>query len=464
VTISGVGVRDSRQAQTVNLAPGPHTLATPAGQVLPFVVTEDYRVRYDSAPDGPLTGYDSSTLTVRGHEIAFDVSDVDYYNMAITGTGFPAPQPVRHLRLLPGRHDVVTANGNSLPFTVTTTGGVAFPADPHGLLTWDSRVLAVHGMPVTLDATGVDYYNLTVSGAGWPAPQAVRTFRLLPGTHSVVTANANSVPFTVTTEGTVTYAAGPGSLFTRTDDGKTLRVHGFRVTLDATDVDYDNTTVSGTGWRTPQAVRELRLLPGAHRVVAHDGLSVPFTVTAAGFVRSDSPLLTGTGTVLAVHGLPVTLDVADLGYANASIEGVAFGTPRPARTLRIFPGTHRVVAGGGPTVAFTVDDRGFVGYDPALRGLLTGEGGSTLAVHGFPVTVDAAGSGYPQFGVEGVGWWDARQPRVVRLLPGTHYVTAPGGRRFPFTVTSAGRVAYAAALDSVFAGRDGTTLTLRPPG
>ncbi|MGW5741998.1 RNA polymerase sigma factor [Amycolatopsis sp. NPDC003861] len=463
ITISGVGVRDSRQAQTLNLTPGPHTLATPAGQVLPFVVTDDYRVRYDQAPGGPLDGYGSSTLTVRGHEIAFDVSDVDYYTMAVSGTGFPAPQPVRHLRLLPGAHSVVTANGNSLPFTVTATGGITFPAGSPGLLTWDDRTLAVHGLPVTLDATGVDYANLTVSGAGWPAPQAIRTFRLLPGTHSVVTANGNSVPFTITTAGTVTYADALGVLFSTADEGRKLRVHGFRVTLDATDVDYDTTTVSGTGWRTPQAVRELRLLPGAHRVVAHDGLTAPFTVTATGLVRSDSPLLTGTGTVLAVHGLPVTLDVTDLGYANASIEGVAYGPPRPARTLRIFPGPHRVVTNGGPTLAFTVDEYGFVGYDPVVRGLLTAEG-STLAVHGFPVTVDATGSGHPQFGVEGVGWWDARQPRVVRLLPGTHYVTAPGGRRFAFTVTSAGRVAYAAALDGVFAGRDGTTLTLRPPG
>jgi len=462
VTISGVGVRDARQVQTLDLAPGPYTPATPAGQVLPFRVAPDYTVGFDPAWAGTLTGDGSSALVVRGHGITFDVSDVDYYTMAVGGTGFPAPQPVRHLELLPGPHRVVTANGNSLPFTVTASGGITFPDDPHHLLTWDgSGVLAVHGLPVTLDATDVDYANTTVSGAGWPAPQAVRTFRLLPGTHSVVTANGNSVPFTVTADGTVTYAT---DRFTSSEDGKTLRVHGFRVTLDATDVDYDTTTVSGTGWRAPQAVRTLRLLPGAHRVVAHDGLTVPFTVTAAGLVRSDSPLVAAGGTVVAVHGLPVTLDVTDLGYANASIEGVAFGPPRPARTLRVFPGAHRVVTNGGPTVAFTVDDRGFVGYDPALRGLLDGEGSRTLAVHGFPIAVDATGSGYPQFGVEGVGWWDARQPRVVRLLPGTHYVTAPGGRRFPFTVTSAGRVAYDAALDSVFAGRDGTTLTLRPPG
>lgn len=457
-------MRDSRQAQTLDLAPGPYTLATPAGQVLPFRVTDDYRVRYDLPPDGPLTGYDSSTLTVRGYGITFDVSDVDYYNTAVGGTGFPVPQPVRHLNLLPGRHNVVTANGNSLPFTVTEAGEVSLLADPHHLLTWDRGVLAVHGLPVTLDATGADYYNITVSGAGWPAPQAVRTFRLLPGTHSVVTANGNSVPFTVTADGTVTYADALDGVLKLAGNGKTLQVHGFRVTLDATDTDYTNTTVSGTGWRTPQAVRELRLLPGAHRVVASDGSSVPFTVTADGLVRSGSPLLTATGAVLAIHGLPVTLDVTDLGYANASIEGVAFGTPRPARTLRVFPGAHRVVTGGGPTVAFTVDDRGFVGYDPALRGLLTGEGGRTLAVHGSGITFDATGSGYPQFGVEGVGWWDARQPHVVRLLPGTHYVTAPGGRRYPFTVTSAGHVTYATGLDSVFAGRDGTTLTLRPPG
>ncbi|QKV78949.1 sigma factor [Amycolatopsis sp. Hca4] len=388
VTISGVGVRDTRQAQALNLAPGAYTLATPAGQRLPFTVTDDYVVRYDPSLEGTLQGGGSAELSVHGHDVTFDVSGVDYYNMAVGGTGFPAPQPVRHLKLLPGRHNVVTANGNSLPFTVTGTGGITFPTDPHGLLTWDGQALAVHGIPITLDATGTDYANMTISGAGWPAPQAVRTFRLLPGTHSVVTANGNSLPFTITTDGTVGYAAGLEGPLTRADGGKTLQVHGFHVTLDVTDLGYDNTTVSGTGWRTPQAVREFRLLPGTHRVVTHSGT----------------------------------------------------------------------------TVAFTVGSSGLVGYDPSLQGLLTGAGGGTLAVHGFPVTIDATGSGYPQFGLEGAGWWDARQPRVLRLLPGTHYALAPGGRRFAFSVTSAGRVTYDAALDSVFAGRDGTTLTLRPPG
>ncbi|WP_370971126.1 sigma factor [Amycolatopsis sp. cg9] len=543
-TISRVGVRDSRQRQQLDLTPGAYTLATPAGQVLNFSVTADYRVQYDPALDGTLSGRDSSVLAVHGHAVTFDVTGVDYYNMAISGTGFPVPQPVRQLKLLPGAHNVVTANGNSLPFTVTAEGKVAYAADPRGLLSGaGSGTLAVHGLPVTLDSSDTDYAGMTISGAGWPAPQAVRTFRLLPGTHSAVTANGNSLPFTIAADGTVTYADGLAGPFTGAG-GKTLSVHGFRVTLDTTGVDYDNMTVSGTGWRPPQAVREYRLLPGGHRVVAHDGLTVPFTVTAAGLVRPDHPLLTGTGTVLAVHGLPVTLDATDVDYANVTIEGVAFGTPRPPRTVRIFPGTHRVVTNGGLTVSFTVDDRGFVGYepgreglltgqgsstlavhgfrigidvsdvdyqnvtvnglpdpnpgaratvrllpgatylvltggltvpfavtaegrvqyDPGLRGTFTGEGGTSLALHGFPITVDASASGYPQFGVGGVGWWDARQARVLRLVPGSHYVSIPGGDRLLFQLTSTGHVGYDATVDGAFAGRDGTTLILRPRG
>lgn len=512
--------------------------------MLNFSVSADYRVQYDHALDDTLGGRDSSTLTVRGHAVTFDVTGVDYYNMAITGTGFPAPQPVRRLNLLPGPHNVVTANGNALPFTVTADGKIDYPANPHELLSGaGTGTLAVHGMPVTLDSSDTDYYSMTISGAGWPAPRAVRTFRLLPGTHSAVTANGNSLPFTITADGTVSYADGLDGPFTGAG-GTTLRVHGFRVTLDTTDVDYDNTTVSGTGWRPPQAVREYRLLPGGHGVVAHDGLTVPFTVTAAGLVTHEHPLLTGSGTVLAVHGLPVTLDATDLSYANVTVEGVAFGTPRPPRTVRIFPGAHRVLANGGLTVSFTVDDRGFVGYepgleglltgrdtstlavhgypidvdvsdvdyqstmvnglaypnpagrttvrllpgatylvltggltvpfavtaegrvqyDPSLAGLLTGAGGTTLALHGFPVTVDASASGYPEFGVGGVGWWNARQARVLRLVPGSHYVSIPGGERLLFQVTSTGHVGYDAAMDGAFTGRDGTTLTLRPPG
>jgi hypothetical protein len=82
-------------------------------------------------------------------------------------------------------------------------------------------------------------------------------------------------------------------------------------------------------------------------------------------------------------------------------------------------------------------------------------------VHGFPVTVDATGSGSSGFAVGGVGSWDARQSRTMRLLPAAHYVLLPTGTRLDFRVTGTGLIDYAASLDGVLSGRGTPTLTVR---
>lgn len=202
-----------------------------------------------------------------------------------------------------------------------------------------------------------------------------------------------------------------------------------------------------------------------HNVITNGGLTVPFTVTATGTVRYDPKLqgiITGAGsTTVAVHDFPVTLDVTDVGYENVSVNGVAFGVPRPPRVIRLLPGAHYIVTFSGITVPFRVTDTGDVRYDAGLDGVLTGAGTATLAVHGFPVTVDATGSGSAGFAVGGIGSWDARQPRSMRLLPAAHYVLLPTGTRLDFRVTGAGLIDYAPGLDGVLARRGTSTLTVR---
>jgi hypothetical protein len=112
---------------------------------------------------------------------------------------------------------------------------------------------------------------------------------------------------------------------------------------------------------------------------------------------------------------------------------------------------------------FTVTADGRVTYDPSLRGQLTGDGGTTLAVHGFPITVDAAETGEAAFAMGGVGIFDARRPQVLRLLPVSHPVVMRSGWRFSFQVTGSGRVTYNRSLDDVLRGRESPELIVRRP-
>jgi len=463
--VSGAsGWRDARRPLHLNLAPGTHTLTTPLGQKLTFVVTGDDRVDYDHSEDGTLTGRGTSTVAVHGFSVLVDATDVDYANVTVTATGWPAPQQILLRRLLPGAHSVVTSGGISVPFTVTGTGRVEYAAGVAGLLTGaGGTTLAVHGLPVTINDADLSYANTTLYGTGWRTHQVVRTYRLLPSATSVVTSGGPSLPFTVTGSGRVDYAAGLAGLLTGAG-GTTLALHGLGITVDDADLSYDNTTLYGTGWRAHQVVRTYRLWPGASSVVTTSGNTVPFSVTGTGLVGYAAGLeglLTGAGTTtVAVHGFPITLDMTDLGYANATVSGVAFGVPRPVRTLRLLPGTHNVIANGGYTVPFTVTTTGKVQYDPKPQGILTGAGTTIVAVHGFPITVDVTDLAYGNVTVSGVAFGVPRPARIIRLLPGVHNVITNGGLTVPFTVTATGTVQYDPKLQGILTGAGGTIVAV----
>ncbi|MGH3825201.1 MAG: hypothetical protein ACRDRA_20540 [Pseudonocardiaceae bacterium] len=101
-------------------------------------------------------------------------------------------------------------------------------------------------------------------------------------------------------------------------------------------------------------------------------------------------------------------------------------------------------------------------YDPSLDGVLSGRGSSTLVLRGAPVRFDATALSYPNFSISGMAeWWDARQARTLRLLPGSHTVVTPGPTATRITVSQAGRVDYDPSLNGVLSGRDTPTLILR---
>jgi hypothetical protein len=179
-------------------------------------------------------------------------------------------------------------------FEVTDAGTVQYTSPL--LRGSGTATLRVQGLPITLDVSGVDYTNATVTGAGWPAPAKIRTFRLLPGKHAVHTSSGNKVDFTVTPAGTVTYDAQDMLAGANTP---TLVVRGLTVTVDATASGQSSFTVAGLNSRNAREPQDLRLLPGAHVLVLSDGRRLPFTVDAAGHVGYDPGLdavLAGRGT------------------------------------------------------------------------------------------------------------------------------------------------------------------------
>src|SRR5262249_45471486 len=151
----------------------------------------------------------SSTLVVHGFAVTFDAGGLDYTNTAVGGTGWLAAQPVRTLRLLPGRHFWVTSAGTRADFKVTDIGQVDYDHSLDGLLSGRGGLsLVARGLGVAFDARGLDYTNTAIGGTGWLAVQSVRTLRLWPGAHRWVNTGGNGVDFKVTDTGRVDYDHG----------------------------------------------------------------------------------------------------------------------------------------------------------------------------------------------------------------------------------------------------------------
>jgi hypothetical protein len=191
--------RDPKQSHRVTTRPGRYTLSAPGGGSVPFEVTQAGTVEYDHSHDTVLSGRGTSALVVRGARITVDSSGLSYANSTVSGLGWPAAAPVRTVNLLPGGHFFVPMGGSQIPFQVTPAGTITYTSALMGGS--GTPALTVRGLPITVDSTGLDYYNVSVTGAGWPTPAKVRTFHLVPGNHEVVTSGATKVPFTVTEAG-----------------------------------------------------------------------------------------------------------------------------------------------------------------------------------------------------------------------------------------------------------------------
>jgi phenolic acid decarboxylase len=124
-----------------------------------------------------------------------------------------------------------------------------------------------------------------------------------------------------------------------------------------------------------------RLLPGQHAFWNYGGSSQSFTVANDGTIDYDSALdgfVSGRGTSsLAVTGVALTIDPTARGASYLWVDYTVLEATAPV-TVRLLPGQHAVWFSTGLSYSFTVAADGTIDYDPALDGVFSGRGTSTL--------------------------------------------------------------------------------------
>ncbi|MGJ6964170.1 hypothetical protein ACSDR0_19875 [Streptosporangium sp. G11] len=345
--------------------------------------------------------------------------------------------------LSPTREEIATVRRAK----TTTDLGVTLAADHDPVISGTRLVYTAtvtnHGrnpaMSVVL--TGTLPTTVTPAGTNPACPVSGRTVTcrigtVLPGASREVGITVRVNPGTtaaLTTRVSVDDISGPDPVSGNNEAARTTQVVAptvtHPITIDPTGLSYTDFGVSGHGWHGGRAAKTLSLPPGEYTyLVPVGGVGAGFRVTAEGTVDYDDPgLLAGRGTAtLTARGHAVGFDGTGLSYANLGVSGTGWWDARQVQTLRLFPGSHSYVVAGVTSVPFRVTGGGLIDYDPTYDGMVTGDGTDRLTARGHAITVDGTGLSYASFGVTAAGHHDARQPRTLRLFPGSHAYIAAG--------------------------------------
>jgi hypothetical protein len=313
--------------------------------------------------------------------------------------------------------------------------------------------LTIHaGRPLPINAQALGVSSLLVDGA-WQNAASAFSVRLLPGQHSVSANGYDHVYFTVAQDGTVDYApALEGVLSGR---GTTsLSVNGRAVRLNAGGLGVSSLLLD-YAWHGAASALDARLLPGQHWLSTNGYDYVYFTVAQDGTISYDPAMegvLSGRGTTsLSVNGRAVRLDASDLGVSSLLLDYAWHGAAS-ALDARLLPGQHWLCTNGYDHVYFTVAQDGTISYDPAMEGILSGRGTTSLTVNGTAITLDIRALGVSSLLLD-YAWHDAASALNVRLLPGLHWLGTNGYDHAYFTVAQDGTIDYDAALEGILSGR-----------
>ncbi len=386
-----------------------------------------------------------------------------------------SPSSSQWLSLPAGTYTVQsTYNPVTVSFGVNDAGIVSYDPSLEGVLSGaGTAALTINGRTITVDARPLSAPYVQLDGPAVLATNtAVTTFTGLPGTYTLldlIGGATGQASFILSASGTVSYSPALEGVLTGAGTAA-LVVHGATVTVDATALSVPQLRLADhfdPGTATPFACH---FLPGQYSLTDIDAYNDPvaFTVGSDAKVGYDPALqgiLTGAGTsTLTVHGVTITVDATAISLPLLTFDTVLeTAIDKPIR-LTVLPGADafRDADGYNDPVAFSVGRDGTVQYDPALEGLVTGAGTSTLTIHGVTITVDATALSLKEVAFDGDDYVPTDKPIRLTVLPGADGILDPSGTNagLAFRVGADGTVAYAPALEGVLTGAGTGALTV----
>jgi hypothetical protein len=376
---------------------------------------------------------------------------------------------------LPGTQLLIDDTGSTgiVHFTINTDGTVGYDPALEGVLTGaGTSTLTVKGRTITVDTRALPIPSLELDNIAIIKNDAPFTFTGLPGVQSLVDyAGAGAiVHFTINADGTVSYNPALEGILTGAGT-QTLTVRGVTVTIDTRPLSEGILLLDDATYTHSDALTTFTGLPGPLYLLDAYGAGalVRFTLNPDGTVTYDPALegiLTGAGTqTLTVRGVSVTVDTRPLSEGILLLDQKITTNKDAPTTFTGLPGLLFLsdYTGGGARVYFTLNADGTVSYDPALEGILTGAGTSTLTVHGVSFTIDTTQQTIPVLDLDSHLFVSNTAPATFVGLPGTLFLWdyAGSGIRFYFTLNPDGTVDYDHSYDDILSGRGTHTLVVR---
>lgn len=356
------------------------------------------------SPGTGLGLFDNLTVQSAPFDINIDSTALSTSSFQVTSvTGAFSASSVQSFSLDPGVYTLFYISGASplahVEFEITAVGTVDYDTSLEGiLLGQNTSTLTVIGLPVTIDATSIDYQVVHLNQFGGHAIGSPLTFRLLPGAQSYffVTGapGAPSFVFTLDADGTIDYNAALDDFVTGRGSS-TLTCLGVPVNVDATSLDYFFLHTGGLTsppFFDPAIPQAVSWMPGNHLVFFASGAAplpqAVFTVHNDATITYDPSrqgVLDGTGTsTLIVRGVEINVNATNLTAPSFTVlNTIATGVPTSSiiQDLTVLPGSYTFFALDlSVDFDFTVAENGMVDFDPSLDAEVSGRGTNTLIV------------------------------------------------------------------------------------
>ena len=261
-----------------------------------FKITPNGLIDYDVANEGFLDGRGTTTLTVRGFTITIDgtlLSDDLLPN--VFRAEILSRSSTHDLMLVPaaGYSFVLTANID-FKFDVTVNGQLSVDPRYAGFAEASGRTLKIKGYKITIDGTALshDLLPLGMQSTIEPLPRnRTNEFTYMPAVgYSFQTRLLADFRFDVTVDGQV--AVDPRYAGFAEVNGRTLKIKGYKITIDGTALSHDLQPegMLGNNEVLPRnRTNELTYMPAAGYSFSNGGSTdFRFNVTVDGQVAVDA--------------------------------------------------------------------------------------------------------------------------------------------------------------------------------